>query len=96
MALNVSRLAAALKPKIESKIRQYVIDGDATPYPQLTEFAQALSEAIAEEIVSEFQAHAEVQNAQTDANGVVTSMPNGSGTVVGYLEPTDVNGGSIV
>lgn len=60
MALSSSRLATALKPIIESKIRTLVIAGDPTAYPQLTNFSQALAEAIAQEVVAEITANAVV------------------------------------
>lgn len=64
MALDSSRLGTALKPVIEAKIRAYVIDGDSTPYPELTEFSKALAEAIAEKVVQELVTNAALNNAK--------------------------------
>jgi hypothetical protein len=60
MALNSTRLKNALKPKIESYIRSFILEGDATPYPNLTEFSGALAQAIAEEVVTELTTNAVV------------------------------------
>lgn len=57
MALDSSRLATALTPLIESKIRTAEGLG-AVPYAQLTVMAQALAEAIATAVVSEIVTNA--------------------------------------
>lgn len=94
MSLDASRLAGVLGPEIESQIRSALTLGP-TPYPRLTQFSEALAQAIASKVLEEIVNHAEVSNAQTQANGTVTSLMGGGGIVVGYLTPTNVSGGNI-
>lgn len=90
MALNAARLAAAIAPEIESKIRDAILSGSAVPYPNLTNFAQALAEAIAEQVVIEITTNAVV--AGLPGGATVTSLPGGTGTTVGYLNSATVTG----
>ena len=57
MPLSNTRLKNALKPVIESQMRAFLVLG-IVPYPQLTNFAEAMATAIANEVVSEINANA--------------------------------------
>ena len=53
MALGTYKttLTSQIKGDIESKIRTYILGGDMTSYPNLTNFSQALAESIANRVV---------------------------------------------
>jgi hypothetical protein len=80
MALDSTRLGNAIKPLIESNIRSYILSGDATSYPNLTNFSKALAEAIASAVVSEITTNAVVS---VD----VTSLTVNAGTFVSGVTP---------
>jgi hypothetical protein len=54
MALSKSRLKGVLKAAIEANIRSTVLSGDATAYPQLTAWSDAMAQSISDAIVDEF------------------------------------------
>jgi uncharacterized Fe-S cluster-containing radical SAM superfamily enzyme len=96
MALSSSRLATALKPIIESKIRTLVIAGDPTAYPQLTNFSQALAEAIAQEVVAEITANAVVSVSIASLTVNAGTMNVGGNAVTGTGNTTtDTRTGTI-
>lgn len=57
MALSNTRLKNALKPTIEAQMRSFLSLG-VTPYPQLTQFCEAMATAIANEVVLEINNNA--------------------------------------
>lgn len=83
MALSSTRLSSELKPVIESNIRNYILGGDSTPYPSLTQFCAALADAISQKVISEIVTNAEIKNAF--ANGTL------SGTVSGDTVSLSIN-----
>jgi hypothetical protein len=91
MALNATRLANAIKPEIESKVRSYILGGDAASYPNLTEFCRAIAEAVAAAVVSELTTNAVVSvnaltvNPGTFAAGATPVLGQGSGTGSGTV-----------
>lgn len=89
MAMDRTRLRNALKPVIEQNMRDFILGGDATPYPQMTAFADALAKSIADEVIDEITGFAELDGGCT---GVVTSNPGGGGTTVGYITDQPVSG----
>ena len=89
MSVDSTRLATALAPEIESKMRSLILSGDATPYPQLSNFAQALAEAIAVKVLAELTTNMRVKGI---AGATVSSLVNGGGSVVGYLNGLTVTG----
>lgn len=90
MAMDRTRLRNALKPVIEQNMRDFILSGDATPYPQMTAFADALAKAIADEVIDEITGFATLSGL---CNGVVTSNTGGGGTTVGYISDQPVTGG---
>ncbi len=89
MALDATRLAAAIQPELESKIRSMILSGDATPYPNLTNFTQAIAESIANQVIAEITDHAVVAGI---SGATVYSLPGGTGSTVGYLNNVTVTG----
>ncbi len=63
MALNATTLGTALGTEIETQIRAYLSLG-ATPYPQLTEFAEGMAKAIADKVVAHIVSNATLNNAK--------------------------------
>lgn len=76
MALSATRLKNALKPDIEAQIRAFIGLG-ATPYPQLTQFSEALATAIANQVVLEVTSFAVVAGS---ASGTVVRTPPDAAT----------------
>lgn len=73
MALDSTRLKDALKPQIETQIRTALALG-ATPYPELTKFADALAIAISSTVIAEITANATLSDAKFSGTyGVVGS-----------------------
>lgn len=79
MALDADRLKTALTPEIESQMRSLLTLG-GTPYPQLSNFAEALATAIANKVVEEI-----IDNAEVKVSGTIYPDISGTGTPNGYL-----------
>lgn len=63
MALNATTLGGVLKTEIEAQVRSFLGLG-ATPYPQLTSWAEAMGTAIATKVVDHIKTNAELDNAK--------------------------------
>lgn len=63
MALDATRLKNALSPDLESQIRSFLNLG-ATPYPDLTNFCNAIATSFANKVVAEITANAALNNAK--------------------------------
>lgn len=72
MALNSATLKAAIKPDLEQKMRTYILAGDMTPYPELTNFCEAVAESLANKIVDHIKTNAELDNATCSGTGLVS------------------------
>lgn len=72
MALNATTLKNEYKTDLEAQIRLFLSLG-STPYPQLTQFCEAVATAIANKTVAHITANAALNNAKFSGtfNGTV-------------------------